>query len=251
MSIATTSAAPRRSISNAQKPSKVPTSRQRRPASEAGRISRGELAEVEPARGPQPRRQLERVVPLAALDLLAQLGRGHRAAHAANVVHAGGRRRAAAIVAAMAALELSAAREQAELEEYLGAGFELRRLQDYERELEREFAGYADERAFYRESEAYLYNLTAFAMTQTKLPYLRELVRLVAPGARLLDYGCGIGSDGLALLEAGYRVEFADFDNPSDRLPALAPRPPRARGARSGTSSARSRTASTPPTPST
>ena len=36
---------------------------------------------------------------------------------------AGGR--AAAIVAAMAALEVSAAREQAELEEYLGAGFEL------------------------------------------------------------------------------------------------------------------------------
>ena len=31
----------------------------------------------------------------------------------------------------------------------------------------------------------------------------------------MLDYGCGIGSDGLALIEAGYRVEFADFDNPS------------------------------------
>ena len=52
-------------------------------------------------------------------------------------------------------------------------------------------------------------------MTGTKLPYLRELVRHVPPGARLLDYGCGIGSDGLMLLEAGYRVEFADFDNPS------------------------------------
>jgi hypothetical protein len=35
-SIATTSAAPRRSISKAQKPSKVPTSRQRLPAKEAG-----------------------------------------------------------------------------------------------------------------------------------------------------------------------------------------------------------------------
>ena len=52
-------------------------------------------------------------------------------------------------------------------------------------------------------------------MTGTKLPYLDELVRHVPPGARLLDYGCGIGSDGLMLLEAGYRVEFADFDNPS------------------------------------
>src|SRR5207247_5387203 len=46
-------------------------------------------------------------------------------------------------------------------------------------------------------------------------PYLEELTRHLAPGARLLDYGCGIGSDGLLLLEAGYRVEFADFDNPS------------------------------------
>ena len=52
-------------------------------------------------------------------------------------------------------------------------------------------------------------------MTGTKLPYLRELARHVPPGSRLLDYGCGIGSDGLLLLEAGYRVEFADFDNPS------------------------------------
>lgn len=52
-------------------------------------------------------------------------------------------------------------------------------------------------------------------MTGTKLPYLDELVRHVPPPARVLDYGCGIGSDGLMLLEAGYRVEFADFDNPS------------------------------------
>jgi SAM-dependent methyltransferase len=52
-------------------------------------------------------------------------------------------------------------------------------------------------------------------MTGTKLPYLQELMRHVPPGSRVLDYGCGIGSDGLLLLEAGYRVEFADFDNPS------------------------------------
>jgi SAM-dependent methyltransferase len=54
-------------------------------------------------------------------------------------------------------------------------------------------------------------------MTGTKLPYLRELTRAAPPGARVLDYGCGIGSDGLALAEAGYRVAFADFDNPSTR----------------------------------
>ncbi|MGI8633469.1 MAG: class I SAM-dependent methyltransferase [Solirubrobacterales bacterium] len=54
-------------------------------------------------------------------------------------------------------------------------------------------------------------------MTGTKTPYLGELTSKLPPGARILDYGCGIGSDGLALLEAGYEVEFADFDNPSTR----------------------------------
>jgi len=52
-------------------------------------------------------------------------------------------------------------------------------------------------------------------MTRTKEPYLRDLAALVPSGARVLDYGCGIGSDGLLLLEAGYDVGFADFANPS------------------------------------
>lgn len=108
-----------------------------------------------------------------------------------------------------------AAREERELREYLGDEFELSRLQQYESTLADELAGCGDEARFYRTSRGYLYNLTAFAMTETKLPYLNELVRLVPLGSRLLDYGCGIGSDGLLLLEAGYRVEFADFSNPS------------------------------------
>lgn len=115
------------------------------------------------------------------------------------------------------ALRLDPAREQAELRRYLGGAFELERLQQYRLQVDREFAAAPDEATFYRTSRAYLYDLTAFAMTATKLPYLEELERLVEPGSRLLDYGCGIGSDGLALLEAGYRVEFADFDNPSVR----------------------------------
>ena len=122
----------------------------------------------------------------------------------------------------MAALELSPAREQAELEEYLGERFELRRLQQYELELEREFAAYGDEDAFYRSSEAYLYNLTAFAMTRTKLPYLRKLIRLVEPRSRAARLRLRHRLRRLALLEAGYQVEFADFDNPSTRVSALA-----------------------------
>lgn len=106
-------------------------------------------------------------------------------------------------------------REEAELRAYLGDQFELERLWRYEEQLDAEAAAIGDEHALYRTSRAYLYNLTAFAMTGTKLPYLSELVALLPPRARVLDYGCGIGSDGLMLLEAGYRVEFADFGNPS------------------------------------
>lgn len=113
------------------------------------------------------------------------------------------------------AIEVDPDREQAELRTYLGEEFELGRLQEYQRTLDQEYEEVGDEQRFYRTSRGYLYNLTAFAMTGTKTPYLRELTRHVAPGARLLDYGCGIGSDGLLLSEAGYRVEFADFDNPS------------------------------------
>jgi SAM-dependent methyltransferase len=106
-------------------------------------------------------------------------------------------------------------REEGELRAYLGDDFRLDRLQHYQQHLDAEFEEVGHEDTFYLTSRAYLYNLTAFAMTGTKLPYLAELTSRVAPGARLLDYGCGIGSDGLLLLEAGYSVEFADFDNPS------------------------------------
>lgn len=116
-----------------------------------------------------------------------------------------------------AAIPSDPERERAELREYLGDAYDERCLERHAEEVERELRAVGDEAAFYRRSEAYLYDLTAFAMSETKVPYLEELTRAVAPGARVLDYGCGIGSDGLALAELGYRVEFADFQNPSTR----------------------------------
>src|SRR3954466_6433383 len=95
-------------------------------------------------------------------------------------------------------------REEAELRAYQGDGYDRARLEHYQDALDQEVAEVADEREFYRTSQAYLYNLTAFAMTGTKLPYLEVLTSNVPPGSRVLDYGCGIGSDGLMLLEAGY-----------------------------------------------
>jgi GT2 family glycosyltransferase/2-polyprenyl-3-methyl-5-hydroxy-6-metoxy-1,4-benzoquinol methylase len=108
-------------------------------------------------------------------------------------------------------------RDLAELQTYLGPGYDHDRLVRHREEVEREEEALGDEDHFYRTSEAYLYDLTAFAMSGTKAPYLADLRRLLPPGASVLDYGCGIGSDGLRLLDVGYRVAFCDFDNPSTR----------------------------------
>jgi SAM-dependent methyltransferase len=108
-------------------------------------------------------------------------------------------------------------RERAELRAYLGAAYDESRLQRWEVIVDEELERVGDEQAPYRTSEAYLYNLTAFAMTRTKEPYLAWIPETVPPPARVLDMGCGIGSDGLLLAEHGYDVTFADFDNPSLR----------------------------------
>lgn len=105
-----------------------------------------------------------------------------------------------------------------ELAAYLGPDFDERQLWDHHGILEAEFDAAPDDATFYRTSQAYLYDLTAFAMWQTKIPYLDALRTLVPRGATVLEYGCGIGSDGLKLAADGYRVAFADFDNPSTRF---------------------------------
>jgi GT2 family glycosyltransferase/2-polyprenyl-3-methyl-5-hydroxy-6-metoxy-1,4-benzoquinol methylase len=102
-----------------------------------------------------------------------------------------------------------------DLRAYLGDAFDTELLHNYAAVVDRERDEAPDEDTFYRTSKMYLYDLTAFAMTGTKHPYLTDFRWFVESGTRVLDYGCGIGSDGLRLLRDGYRVEFADFANPS------------------------------------
>lgn len=106
-------------------------------------------------------------------------------------------------------------RDLAELRAYLGDAFDESKLHGHEQALMDELEDAPSEDDLYRTSNAYLYDLTVFSMSGTKLPYLEMLTHELPPGAKLLDYGCGIGADGLRLLEAGYDVAFADFDNPS------------------------------------
>lgn len=110
-----------------------------------------------------------------------------------------------------------AAGDVVELRSYLGEDFDARLVAHHDRAVAEEFATHDDEAEFYRSSTAYLYDLTVFGMSGTKDPYRAELRRHVAPGARLLDFGCGIGADGLVLTAEGYDVVFADLDNPSTR----------------------------------
>lgn len=102
-----------------------------------------------------------------------------------------------------------------ELNAYLGDAFDEHLLHTHQAQIETEEEAATDEATFYRTSEAYLYDLTAFGLWDTKLPYFEDLRRVVGPGARILDYGCGIGTDGLRLIDQGHKVGFADFANPS------------------------------------
>lgn len=106
-------------------------------------------------------------------------------------------------------------REWSELRAYLGPAFDTRLAEQHEQAVIDEWEAASSEEELYRTSHAYLYDLTAFATHPTKLPYHDAIVAAFPDGARLLDVGCGIGWDGLRLLEAGYDVSFADFDNPS------------------------------------
>jgi GT2 family glycosyltransferase/SAM-dependent methyltransferase len=109
------------------------------------------------------------------------------------------------------------ARDVDDLRTYLGATFDPSRLVHHVHAVADELADVGDEQRFYRTSEAYLYDLTSFGASGIKRPYRMELQRMARPPSRLLDYGCGIGSDGLRLIALGYDVTFADFDNPSTR----------------------------------
>lgn len=107
------------------------------------------------------------------------------------------------------------AADLAELQAYLGEDFDPDLLAGHQHHVDAERERAVDEDVFYRTSRMYLYDLTVFAMSGTKAPYIADLLAEIPAAASILDFGCGIGGDGLRLAEAGYQVSFADFKNPS------------------------------------
>ena len=66
---------------------------------------------------------------------------------------------------------------------------------------------------FYKESKILLYHLTWFGEDQWKRPYHRVIRENFAPPTTMLEYGCGVASDGLKFTELGYEVKFMDMES--------------------------------------
>lgn len=99
-----------------------------------------------------------------------------------------------------------------ELVAYLGDKFRLDWFNSTDAKVADEAKKYADMQSFYAESDIYLYHLLIAFLEGWKRPCFAHLLSLTAGmgAVTVLDYGCGIGCDGLWLLDAGYRVSFAD-----------------------------------------
>ena len=114
-------------------------------------------------------------------------------------------------------------RGYAELQEYLGNDFQ--EYLDSSWELARDWDRRnpqtpAEVEAFYRETPYYLYNLIIWQESGNRPPYITyaEPFLLIYGCHTVCDFGCGIGTDGLLLLEKGYKVIFCEFDNPASRF---------------------------------
>ena len=108
-----------------------------------------------------------------------------------------------------------------ELREYLGEKYDPAKDRDDAEGIMRDWNSAQREHAqavedFYRTTDQYLYDLTRWHMSE-RFPYA-EIIGDYARrhGCRhILEFGCGIGQDGLSLMDQGFQVSFCDFRNPS------------------------------------
>ncbi len=104
-----------------------------------------------------------------------------------------------------------------ELVAYIGLmNFRFERINTDDAMVDDAYRQYPDASTFYRETDAYLYHLLGFWLVGVKRPYLGMLFQAYQRQPfNLIDYGCGIGCDGIWLLDAGVNVSFADIPSRS------------------------------------
>lgn len=70
---------------------------------------------------------------------------------------------------------------------------------------------------FYKTTKEYVYNSLIFFESEDRKDFTPnyELFKKKYGIKTIVDYGCGIGNDGLSMLKAGFDVYFVDFDCPS------------------------------------
>ncbi|MGW0251129.1 class I SAM-dependent methyltransferase [Nocardia goodfellowii] len=70
---------------------------------------------------------------------------------------------------------------------------------------------------FFRTSTSYLYNLVIWEASGNRPPYLQSALKILKRQSitTIVDVGCGIGSDAIALAHSGFRVTGCDYDSPS------------------------------------
>lgn len=100
-----------------------------------------------------------------------------------------------------------------ELLTYSGGDFHPEWLTTQLSALVEEGRKYESAQTFYAQSQIVAYHLIGAALEGWKRCLHAQLyMRTHGMGpVTILDYGCGIGGDGLAFLDAGYRVSFADI----------------------------------------
>lgn len=113
-------------------------------------------------------------------------------------------------------MKMSLFPEWQELKDYIeerGGEFDYSKMGGFDILVEQEFATFENDLEFYKHNLSYLYHLTAFGLDQWKHPYFVAIRDQVKPPCDVLDYGCGIGADGLRLERQGFTPSFADFDS--------------------------------------
>jgi len=106
------------------------------------------------------------------------------------------------------------AEELCELRRYLGERYDSARLVYRSAHPDTKASSSAQDEREWPDDES-LFQFARRALEGATDTALSVLHRHLEPGSRLIEYGCGIGSDGLRLAQSGYVVQFADHPGPT------------------------------------